>query len=364
MEQDERAGQRPSFVYHYRYLDARGSTFGMTYSPALRTEQRVGDTAPEPELQDAFRKRLDRLDWLSSAFPDRRWSYWLECYIKRLATVATSSAVPALARSAATDISRRLLARTVFSISSVSGTDARRCSLRAVALPFRSSTVCRSVRVRWRCRTCTPNLYRDPRFLKRIRFSGAIAPAVHVSIPSDGQELLLHFSMPIGVLFRGFVVDLVLDGPERRSLLRVRSSPCRVSACWRRDLDGRLLSLVWSAPQLPDLWGLAWRFSLVCAAADGHVLCRSRWRPDETAAISVPRSPGVQSVNLVLLGRVVSPAFPDIAFVPDLVLWRSSARVPVVVSPARRPLPPARRSLTPEERGAYPWWVLWPGDVR
>ena len=73
-------GGRPCFVYRYRKLSGDGHVFGHTYSPSLRTEQRV-EGEDLPELQSKFADRLDRIEWLSGPMARPR-AYVLECLLK------------------------------------------------------------------------------------------------------------------------------------------------------------------------------------------------------------------------------------------------------------------------------------------
>ena len=86
LNMDAAAGRSRCLTYRYQRLDKRGHTFGMTYAPDERTRQRAS-----ADIEPAFQKRLDRLDWLSSSLDDRHWAYFLECYIKRLEALVAAS---------------------------------------------------------------------------------------------------------------------------------------------------------------------------------------------------------------------------------------------------------------------------------
>ena len=105
-DDDAAADGRPREVFSvYRYRGKDGPTFGHTYDPVLRREQRcrqeaqakdsAGPSADQSSDQrDAFHERVGTLDWLSPDFTARKSAYHLECILKHFNRLAAAPGYP------------------------------------------------------------------------------------------------------------------------------------------------------------------------------------------------------------------------------------------------------------------------------
>ena len=286
LDQDKRRGERRTFTYRYRYHGSPGRwAFGMTYALETRVGQRV-----ECDIDDQFRERTDRLDWLSSSFPDRHWAYFLESYLKRLQRLSQSRGgfhyKTGVVR--AREIFERLIGRNgLFSFEvEQSGPPTPYPDAESVRPPlsavYRLRLAPRDLGMAFVYRA----LYGAHGALaRRLRLADADCGqpnAVHMyraASDADGADRLgLAFCVPVAKVFSGFRYSLTMRGIGNAALLSVESprwgsdmgGSVVSESIVRRENDGLISHIAWQAQPLALPWctvGVAeWR-----AVSFGHL---------------------------------------------------------------------------------------------
>ena len=336
---DQKKGNRKSLVYRYR--DDQKTTFGMTYSPDQRTRQRVAAQAVYQSLADGFLSCLDRLDWLSSLFDDRLWSFFLECYIKRLRTVSKLPKADSTGQRKSRNLYNRLLAANGLFDLEHKGQPSNflpkpSWSPADRLVGYKLSFIPRDVSM-----DCVyAAVYNRFRFRRRLSFSGRFAPPVNLEIsrlPSGRATICLTLPVPLQQVFDGFETDLVFNGPGGANrLVSVSSLPYSARLVEvKRNSRGRLDRVSWTSPRLPPKWGLVLQFSLSILTPDGRLINRSPWSGERFASVRLPDGDATPAVNLALNARVLPSVGDATESVASLALWDSLRPVPVAVYPKK-----------------------------
>ena len=353
----ERQVGRKYFVYRYRRSGRSETgpwTFGMTYFPDQRADQRSGADAAYVPLESTFVARITRgLDWLSSPFDGRFSVYFLECYMKWLSKLCQPRH-----RSQACSIYARLLAANglfdlTFARSSATplcvSSGSSRTPLVAYTLSFRP--------VHASMRHVYAALYEGPETRLRLRLSLSCLRIAIRPVPDGSPYLCFTLLVPVRLVFRGFHAEFLLDGSElARRVCSVIAPPCVL-----RPVDGRvrigrdrdrLARVQWAALPLPA--GLELQFSVSIVSSVGDPI-RSRWFSDRLVSLSLPAGDRLLCVQLVVSVRVVGSSGTDVACLLEPSVYWSSGRL-LVYDPAYTrsdgPLASASRAISSLAGGA------------